>query len=518
MMKKALLCCLMLAAILTAAFAAPASAAPINTSGDITIRCKFRLPVNPLQEGRLFDGDARTYWEALTAEESYIQFYKPAGEASLSVLWAKLPAQLSLEKRANGESVLLQFWDGEDGAFEKFMPQLFELPEPAGLYRLSAGEGGMAVSELRVHDGIIIEDFFTAYGYADSTVLWEDTAVYAKPIGRGSPPTRQIKDAQRRLAALGYYVGQHGGTVDDLTHAALLRFQHANGLYPSGAYDTATAFMLDDPFAIANEPTAHQERLPRLSSVFIDYLKENIGAGYIYGGDGQICSPMVRGAAVRLYPEYYELLSGYATRWDGLPVFDCGGLMRGFLESTQGAYPNEWRVNVNTAAQNWMLGGVRSIETMPREPGVLLLQEHPTLKGTFIHMGAYLGDGVSVHARGHRYGVVTDPMPQFWTHWAKPVWLKYDLPEDTDHAPWPDYMGPGTWVMADTSTGEPIHLYTKPVQSKENQIGSDIPNYTELLIRSMVEGEPYWRFAAAVDIDGNQVTGYVFAKDLSLLE
>ena len=483
---------------------------------DITMRCKFLLSSQAGQEAKLFDSDAQTYWKSEKHTESYVQFVKPFGAATLNLLWYEWPERITLEWCVDGEGAALQIYDvGNSHGDVSWIPDTILLPENAGIYRLRA-DGEMVISELRIHMGLR-ESFFGEHGYPDSPVSSGHGAPYIKPIPRNARVSKKVREMQQRLIELGYYAGKDTGTIDDSTYIALLCFQRANGLYPSGVYEPATAHVLQDSRAVPSQaasPTG--EKIPRSTSAFIAYLQERIGAGYVFGSDGQISSPLVRGAAARLFPEYGALLKGYARRWDGLEVFDCSGLMRGFLEASDGTFFEQWQTNVNGATTQWTRK-VEPIETMPRQPGILLLQEHPTIPGNFIHIGAYVGNGQSIHSRGHRYGVVMEPMPQLWTHWASPIWwLDNDVPEEIK-TPWAEYMGVGTRVIVDSADGNAICLYNRPDKNAKYRTRVRLPNYSELRIEAVPE-EHYWRIVTMPDEKGNLVTGYVFARDLSLIE
>ena len=495
---------------------------------DMTTRCKFYLSHKPAHEERLFDSDAYTYWQSGKSGDGYIQFLKPAGSAFLSVLWAKEPERAALFLRANGESFPMEYFGSAYGS----VPENFSLPAEPGLYRLCAMDCEMAVAELRVHTGRLdafmvadesraqlgeTEHFFERQGYPASPTLSQTKDRDAKPIRRNNKISQRIRQAQQRLRELGYYGGAANGVIGSAAYLSLLRFQRVNGLFPSGAYDSATARMLEDPLALS-APTlpAALEKPPRNASALVDFLYAHLGDGYVYGGGGEISTPTVRGAAARLFPEYKPLLTGYARRWDGLPVFDCTGLLMAFLDASKGAFPDRWRVTVNGAASRWMTE-IGPIHTMPRQPGLLLLQEDPDKPNAYMHIGAYVGDGWCIHARGHRYGVVREPMPQLWTHWARPIWLEMDIAHEP-RSPWPQYMGSGSWVIADSSTGDAVQLYSKPNKGAKYRTGVSLPNYTELMIESVPPDLPYWRVATVPDAKGNPVTGYVYARDLSVIQ
>jgi len=244
-------------------------------------------------------------------------------------------------------------------------------------------------------------------------------------------------------------------------------------------------------------------------------VRGQVGKGYLYGASGKVCSPTLRSIAKDLYPEYSDVISNFAYRWDGIEVFDCIGLFKAFLQDSEGEFPADWRTNVTGAVSRWMTTP-EPIGTMPREPGILLLQQN-TRNAGFMHVGIYVGDGLCVHARGHRYGVVLDRMPQLWTHWARPVWLAYDLSEEP-FVSWPPYMGVGERVLVDTTTGNMLNLYRRPSSKRQYWSGIRILNYSELIIQDVPEDAPYWRIVTVPSASGQLTTGYVFAKDLSELD
>ena len=479
---------------------------------DITLECKFQVSSRDRRLFTLFDSNALTYWKSEAKEENYIQFSKPEGVATLSLLWRKLPSELKISWQQDGQShVLRVFQNIPDAEFP--IPYAIVLPESAGVYRLSTANEELFLLEVRVHKGLA-ENFFANQGYPDAPTGIEAGLNYLKPVLRNEKPNPKIRQMQTRLKEMNYYAGPADGLFQSSTYIALLQFQRLNGLYPSGTLEAATACMLENPAALAAEPVNQGEKLPRTASAFVAYAREQAGMGYVHGAVGQICTPSLRGAAAKLYPEYSGLIEGYASLWDGMPAFDCIGLVKGFLAASEGDFPASWHVNVTGAVRRWMIA-IEPIATMPREPGLLLLQEDPDSPGSFMHIGVYAGEGECIHARGHRYGVVQEPMPQLWTHWACPIWLKYDMPEEKK-LPWPGYMAAGTRVIVDSDDGTAINLYSEPKKSSSYFTGVQIKNYTELRIEA-VPDEHYWRIVTVKNSKGESITGYVYAKDLSLL-
>ena len=66
---------------------------------------------------------------------------------------------------------------------------------------------------------------------------------------------------------------------------------------------------------------------------------------------------------------------------------------------------------------------------MPKIPGVLVFKEH--------HVGVYIGGGVVVEAKGHKYGVIKSNLAGGgWTKWGFCPWIDYrDTKEEGDAAP-----------------------------------------------------------------------------------
>ncbi|MDR3050980.1 MAG: peptidoglycan-binding protein [Oscillospiraceae bacterium] len=478
---------------------------------DITADCGIDALSNQYRQDSLLDGDPRTVWETGEKGRHGLQVYKPEGSATLQVLWGLVPQGLQLEASVDGRFEPVQTFAGQDA-----LPERIPLPEARGAYRLTA-DGRVSIAEIRVQAGDA-PAFFSAHSFPSAPTMVSGAPRPDRPIRRKDTGS-DVRALQQRLKDLGFYTGRVNGKFEDDTHTALIDFQRASGLYANGVFDSATQDVLlapdtrpkPTPAAVTQAPP-----MPRTASALINFVRGKVGMGYVYGGSGQISTPEFRGGRARLYPDQAELLRGPAREWDGMEVYDCVGLFKAFLQSSEGEYPETWHTTVNGAAQRWM-AQVGPIETMPRLPGVLLLQETKPGSGRYMHMGVYMGEGVCVHARGHAYGVVTDAMPQFWTHWAIPKWLAFDLPEEA-HTPWPAYMGAGDRALVDTSTTNPLALYTKPEEKIKYRTGLRFANHTEIVIQAVPKDAPYWRIVSTVDANGVTRTGYVYAKDLSLTQ
>lgn len=163
----------------------------------------------------------------------------------------------------------------------------------------------------------------------------------------------------------------------------------------------------------------------------------HVGCPYIYGGTGQICTPSYREERAAQYPDYAAKmrkncprLSGKTNsctncKWcdpdtgKGKRAYDCAQLTRRCMEhvgiSMVSGANSQW------TKTNWEQAG--EIGTMPRGK-LCIVYRYDANKKRMSHTGIYLGDGDIVHAKGHDYGVVKEPLgtPKF-THWGIPTGL-----------------------------------------------------------------------------------------------
>lgn len=144
-----------------------------------------------------------------------------------------------------------------------------------------------------------------------------------------------------------------------------------------------------------------------------------VGLGYIYGAQGQVCSPAFRRQQANQYPEQAGKIMGIGAKWDGVRVWECAQLTQevaavGGVKLQSGA-TSQW---TKTA---WDERG--TIDTLPKSELVFVYRESKTNAAKMQHTGVYLGDGTVVDARGTDDGVVHEPLERYnWTHWARPKW------------------------------------------------------------------------------------------------
>lgn len=479
---------------------------------DITEYCVFRLSTYVAHLKRLTDSDLDTVWTTARSGEQYLQFLKDVeGVATLSVHWAERPQKVTLEQRTKGVFYPIATYEGDE------VPDTFLLNEPAVSYRLITQGEGLSVAEVRIYMG---EN--QAFDF-ESMEKAPEEAPLRRPMQKGDSGS-DVTRIQNRLKTLGYFNGKATGVFATMTVQAVEAFQEDYGLEPTGMADHFTrlaiyAVYLDRHNIPEPEPdeTPEPEAPPRTASAFVEYIRSKIGMGYLYGAQGEISTSLFRRQKAEQYPQYEEAMMTIATKWDGMEVYDCNGLIKSFLTYSQGDVPLEWRTNVTGAMKRWIIQS-GPIETMPKVPGVLLFQEREDGRG-YMHIGVYTGEGISVHSRGHMYGVVEDTMPYLWTHWGIPSWLTLDLPEEDIE--FPEYfLNVGDKAMADSGSGLNLQLFSAPSRESKYGLPVSIKNGTVLEIVGVptdLEGH-YWRQVTVEDKWGNEVTGYLYARDLTNLE
>lgn len=147
-----------------------------------------------------------------------------------------------------------------------------------------------------------------------------------------------------------------------------------------------------------------------------DWARERVGQGYIWGATGWVCSRARREAQAKQYPAQAEMILGVGAKWDGKVCWDCATFVRGAAKAggirlCSGA-TSQWR---KTA---W--ADKRTIDSLPTGRVVMLYRQSGN---TMQHTGISLGDGECVHAKGTKYGVITQGISSYpWTHWAIPAW------------------------------------------------------------------------------------------------
>ena len=118
-----------------------------------------------------------------------------------------------------------------------------------------------SIVDIRGHDEICVP----ANRKNDPGPLMPMDSLRAMLADRSAPAADDVKVAQTKLAALGYWPGDLDGHMGPNTRSALRNFQDQNGLPITGNIDTATWSKLSDGTA-KEAPTGAREAAPAVSS------------------------------------------------------------------------------------------------------------------------------------------------------------------------------------------------------------------------------------------------------------
>lgn len=163
----------------------------------------------------------------------------------------------------------------------------------------------------------------------------------------------------------------------------------------------------------------------KTSEGLVLYVKQQLGKPYWYGCFGQISSEKLYLQKKKQYPNEYE--------WEcknnqtdvspaiqlGVRVFDCSGLIKGFLWTDEHGTIEYNRSQDLSASRFYEMSPCKGeISTMPDIKGLLVFAKN--------HLGVYIGDGLVIDARSHAIGTVqTQLKSRPWTHWGYCPFIEY---------------------------------------------------------------------------------------------
>lgn len=179
------------------------------------------------------------------------------------------------------------------------------------------------------------------------------------------------------------------------------------------------------------------------------WCEQRVGCPYIYGGTGKPCTPAYREARMNQYPAYAAKikrncprLNGSATscadcKWadpetgEGKLAYDCAQLSRWAMDAVGISLVSG--ANSQWLKTKWARRG--DLADLPNElfGKVFLVFRYDADKKGMGHVGVYQGDGTVIHAKGHDYGVVRQPLNEVkFTHYGLPYGL-YEEAVPMDH-------------------------------------------------------------------------------------
>ena len=154
---------------------------------------------------------------------------------------------------------------------------------------------------------------------------------------------------------------------------------------------------------------------------------DRVGDAYVYGAWDQPCTVANRNKYANLKDEYRDAIRNQCQRtksnkstcsgckYEGRRIHDCRGLTSACAAAAGividgSTVARQWNADV------WAEKG--PIDTLPERPYVQLFRHNGT---KWAHTGIYIGNGETVDARGHVYGVIRKKLSDYkWTHWAIP--------------------------------------------------------------------------------------------------
>lgn len=207
--------------------------------------------------------------------------------------------------------------------------------------------------------------------------------------------------------------------------------------------------------------------MTKTNSGLCAYARAKVGCYYWMGTYGQLASKSLYNAKKKQYPKYYTASDFEKQIANPKQVFDCAGLIKGYLwtDSIDG------KPKYNSKSDYGATGFYNSAKSKGKISTFKKINGQLVFKGTAdkkSHVGIYC-DGYVYEAKGHAYGVIKSKFNSSWTYWAQCHLIVDDTskpqpsPEPTPTptpAPKPDKLQPaqsfntaynGTWKVTASS-------------------------------------------------------------------
>lgn len=156
----------------------------------------------------------------------------------------------------------------------------------------------------------------------------------------------------------------------------------------------------------------------------VEYAKAQLGNPYWFGCYGQQASENL----------YYAKKAQYGSKLSGSEqsyldqckkkqkVHDCSGLIKGYMycdtPDSAPLYVSKYDLSSSDMIKACKEQGPYS--SIPNIPGLVVWKSG--------HIGVYIGNGETIEAKGHSYGVCKTTTTA-WTKWGKLPWLEYSASE-----------------------------------------------------------------------------------------
>lgn len=160
----------------------------------------------------------------------------------------------------------------------------------------------------------------------------------------------------------------------------------------------------------------------------VAYVKAHVGCYYWFGCFAQMASKALYTSKKKQYPKYYTAKDFMTQIEHPKQVFDCSGLIKGYLwtDSIADTHPKY------NAAEDL---GANGFYTKAKNKGNIVSTKKNMKPGTLVfkgsdknktHVGVFIGDDQVIEAKGHQYGVVkTKFSTGGWKYWAECHFIDY---------------------------------------------------------------------------------------------
>jgi len=162
------------------------------------------------------------------------------------------------------------------------------------------------------------------------------------------------------------------------------------------------------------------------------YIPLREGWGYIWGELGGVWTAQKQKRGTR---ENNKQTQAYGSKWIGKRVVDCSGLLKVAAAQLGVTLPHSSSAQHRLCSAFGDLKNGRRTDGKPIKPGTAVFEDHGPKNKPWNHVGVYVGGGITIEAKGTRWGVVASPLSR-WPCWGELSCIDYseeegDMPTPT---------------------------------------------------------------------------------------